>query len=202
MSTTTYFYEQNAKQLAEQYDSLEFELVHQSWRAYWPVSGSNVLDVGAGSGRDVRWFCERGCSVWAVEPTKNLCQIGMQNSPKETIWLDDTLPALRKVMLLSVRYNLVVLSAVWMHLSADERATAISVLSDLLTEDGNLVVTLRHGEFNDGRETFGVSVTELEALGNKAGLRICYIASGEDVLKRDNVKWETVVMKKVPALGR
>lgn len=60
MSKTIDFYHQNAGFLIEQYQSLTFEQVHQSWRAYWPLTSKSdvakVLDVGAGTGRDALWF--------------------------------------------------------------------------------------------------------------------------------------------------
>ena len=87
MSATSSFYNTNAIKLAEQYDSLKFESVHQSWCAYWPESGCSVLDVGAGSGRDAEWFFERGCSVVAVESSKSLRQLGRQNTSPKINWL-------------------------------------------------------------------------------------------------------------------
>lgn len=201
MSATASFYQKNALQLAEQYNSLEFEIVHQAWSVYWPESGTSVLDVGAGSGRDVRWFFNRGCSVVAVEPAAGFRHIGKENSSDDIVWLDDALPNLPQVQRFKQRFDLIILSAVWMHLPINQRADAIKVLSALLSDSGTLVVTLRHGEFKDSRESFAVSVSELEQLGANAGLAVCHLASGADSLNREEVTWQTVVMKAESSVG-
>lgn len=200
MSSTASFYQHNATQLAQQYDSLEFESVHQSWAAYWPKSGDIVLDVGAGSGRDARWMSKQGCEVIAVEPSASLRDIGNQSCSEQVVWLDDSLPDLNHVMKLAQQYDLVLLSAVWMHLPIQQRSIAIKILSSLLLDEGALVITLRHGAFKDGRETFGVSVSELARLGRDVGLVVGHIEEGKDSLKRQEVSWQTVVMKKTSGL--
>ncbi len=68
-------------------------------------------------------------------------------------------------------------------------------LSLLLTENGKLVVTLRHGCFDDRRETFGVSVDEIKQLAEANGLFACLVADGEDSLKRAGIAWQTVVLE-------
>lgn len=200
MSATTSFYDKNATKLAQQYDSLEFESVHQSWTEYWPKSGDVVLDVGAGSGRDARWMSDRGCEVFAVEPNDALRQIGKNGTTSEVTWLNDSLPTMSKVESLGIRFDVILVSAVWMHLPVQQRSIAIKALCSLLSEDGVLVITLRHGEFKDARETFGVSAFELDKLASDVGLVICHIADGKDSLKRDEVTWQTVVMKKTSGL--
>ena len=81
-----------------------------------------------------------------------------------------------------------------MHLLENQRYTALKVLPGLLSVGGKLVITLRHGAFKDGRENFGVSVSELEELSGDAGLSICHVAGGEDSLKREDVTWQTAVL--------
>nr|WP_017065569.1 methyltransferase domain-containing protein [Vibrio crassostreae] len=142
MSGNTSYYNENAVQLSNQYDSLEFENVHRAWRMYWPCGAIRVLDIGAGSGRDTRWFVEQGCSVVAVEPANELRQLGSLNSSTQVQWLDDALPALSKARELCSHYDLILISAVWMHLNSAVRKESIAVLSELLSENGKLVFTV------------------------------------------------------------
>ena len=195
MSVNTSFYNENALQLSKQYDSLEFENVHRAWHVYWPCGATRVLDVGAGSGRDTRWFVEQGCSVVAVEPASELRQLGILNSSTQVQWLDDALPALSKARELCSHYDLILLSAVWMHLNSAVRKESIAVLSELLSENGKLVITLRHGGFNDGRSAYSVSVEQLERLSEAVGLTVCHVAEDTDSLKRKEISWQTVVLE-------
>ncbi|MEZ9289573.1 methyltransferase domain-containing protein [Vibrio lentus] len=195
MSVNTSFYNENALQLSKQYDSLEFENVHRAWHVYWPCGATRILDVGAGSGRDTRWFVEQGCSVVAVEPASELRQLGILNSSTQVQWLDDALPALSKVRKLCIQYDLILLSAVWMHLNSAVRKKSIDVLSELLSENGKLVITLRYGGFNDGRSAYRVSVEQLERLSEAVGLTVCHVAEDTDSLKRKEISWQTVVLE-------
>ncbi|MFS1421632.1 class I SAM-dependent methyltransferase [Shewanella sp. 10N.286.48.B5] len=194
MKSTSLFYSQNAIELAEQYNSLDFKSVHQSWKLYWPESGSNVLDIGAGSGRDAKWMNEQGCEVIAVEPNNALRQIGLQSAGPEVTWLNDSLPVLKNVQSLGMRFDLILVSAVWMHLAPSLRERAFRKLSKLLSPNGKLVISLRHGEFTDGRQGFSVSVEELEKLSKDHGLQLQLVSGSEDNLQRAHVSWQTVVL--------
>lgn len=194
MCFTSSFYEKNAIELANQYDSIEFESVHYAWKKDWPKKGKNVLDVGAGSGRDAKWFAKHGCNVLAVEPAETMRKLGEENTPVEVTWLEDELPTLYKVRKLSCRYDLILVSAVWMHLPVMRRYKALSVLAKLLTKKGKIVITLRQGSFDDGRKSFGVSLIEIERLTKQIGLNIAYIADSGDAQGRTDVTWQTVVL--------
>lgn len=152
MSQTIAVYNQKSAQFVEQYDSVTFESVHQSWQEYWPQSGYNVLDIGAGSGRDSRWFVNQGCSVVAVEPCDNLRQLGKQNSPDSIQWFGDYLPDLVGVEALSRQFDLILLSAVWMHIPVEVRAASLKALSERLNAQGKIVITLRHGTLMMGEK--------------------------------------------------
>ncbi|WP_417879058.1 class I SAM-dependent methyltransferase [Vibrio sp.] len=197
MSQTIAVYNENAAQFVEQYDSVTFESVHKSWQEYWPQSGYNVLDIGAGSGRDSRWFVSQGCSVVAVEPCDNLRQLGKQNSPDSIQWFGDYLPDLVGVEALSRQFDLILLSAVWMHIPVELRPASLKALAEQLNAQGKIVITLRHGDFDDGREGYDVSIKEIEKLANQVGLVICQQSGSDDVLQRNSVIWETVILSKL-----
>ncbi|MDR9826811.1 methyltransferase domain-containing protein [Vibrio sp. FNV 38] len=190
------YYNENAIQLAKQYDSIEFEVVHQSWQAYWPSFGERVLDVGAGSGRDARWFNQQGCLVVAVEPAKEFRQLGLSSPSPDVQWLNDVLPGLTKVNKLPNIFDLILVSAVWVHLDSTQRAESLVTLSKLLCTNGTLVITLRHGCFKDSREEHAVSVEEIGQLTQNSELTICCVADSSDSLNRDEVFWQTVVLAK------
>ncbi|MGD8230781.1 methyltransferase domain-containing protein [Vibrio sp. TRT 1302] len=194
MSATISFYDKNATKLAQQYDSLEFESVHQSWTEYWPKSGDVVLDVGAGSGRDARWMSDRGCEVFAVEPNDALRQIGKNGTTSEVTWLNDSLPTMSKVESLGIRFDVILVSAVWMHLAPSARERAFRKLSNLLSPNGKLVISLRHGSFTDSRVGYPVSAVELEKLSKDYSLTPVLVSDSDDGLQRADVSWQTVVM--------
>lgn len=196
MDVNLSFYDENAAQLAEQYDSVDFESVHSSWRAYWPISGSYVLDVGAGSGRDVQWLDSHGCKVVAIEPSTRLRQLGKARTSATIHWVDAQLPNLGVIDNLSRRFDLILVSAVWMHIPISSRYQSLCSLAERLAENGRVVMTLRHGAFGDGRTSYGVSLVELEQLAQRSELVVCHVEDTEDGLSRTGLTWQTVVLEK------
>ncbi|GAA5189976.1 methyltransferase domain-containing protein [Ferrimonas gelatinilytica] len=198
MDVNKRFYRENAEPLARTYNKLPFERVHQSWSAYWPnsdCSDSYVLDVGAGSGRDSHWMALRGAQVIAVEPAYELAEIGKElTAGLPVTWIDDCLPGLLKTTELGMRFDLILVSAVWMHLAYSHREKAFRKLSNLLKPGGRLVITLRHGDFSDGRVAYPTQSSELEKFARRYGLAVSMLTQADsDAMGRGDVSWQSVV---------
>ncbi|SBT15793.1 Ubiquinone biosynthesis O-methyltransferase [Vibrio celticus] len=194
MSSSIPFYDKNAHILCQQYNSVTFETVHKSWQAYWPLVGDKVLDVGAGCGRDALWMHKAGADVIAIEPSVSLREQGSKYTGPSVTWIDDSLPSLSRTENLGMRFDLILVSAVWMHLAPSHRERAFRKLSNLLAPNGKLVITLRHGEFQDSRQGYEVSVEELERLSKNSALLVRHVDDSQDTLNRSEVWWQTVVM--------
>jgi 2-polyprenyl-3-methyl-5-hydroxy-6-metoxy-1,4-benzoquinol methylase len=180
--------------LLEQYERTSFTDVHADWLHLLPITG-DVLDVGAGSGRDSAYMAAHNLHVIAVEPASNFRELGASMHPHPNItWLDDTLPNLSKTLLLNKRFDLILLSAVWMHLTALERKAAIHILCSLLKPSASMIITLRHGESGDDRVMHPVSHEEITLLlsDTKFKSRLLSNDNNVDVLGRKQVSWQTV----------
>ena len=196
MSKTINFYHDQAVALNKQYNSIEFETVHASWKNWWPENACSVLDIGAGNGRDAQWFVQKGCDVVAAEPADALRSIGEDQTSKEIHWLNDQLPELSKVFELGVRFDVILLSAIWMHIPISERERCFRKLCNLLSPNGILVISLRFGEFKDDRTSFPVSAEELMLFAKKFALatELC-TEKAIDELGRSEVSWQTLVFR-------
>lgn len=196
MTVNIEYYSTNAKALAEQYNSVSFESVHKDWLNEIPKEGM-VLDVGAGSGRDARYLAAKGLSVVAVEPAlhiRELAQTYQVNSPIH--WLSDTLPELSEVYKLQTKFDLILLSAVWMHITPSSRERAFRKLSSLLKPNGKLIISLRHGACDDERTMYAVSADELAQYASQFGLTYKLLTPDQapDKLGRSDVSWQTVLL--------
>ncbi len=190
------FYTDNANSLIAQYDQVHFESVHKDWLSHIPAQGM-VLDVGAGSGRDARYLSEKGLSIVAVEPAAKLLEAAKANSGNHNIhWLRDNLPELNHVFALQVKFDLILLSAVWMHIAPSSRERTFRKLSSLLKPNGKMVISLRHGECRDERTMHPVSASELAQYASQFGLTCQLLTKNRqaDQLGRNEVSWETVLL--------
>jgi len=166
-------YAEQADELAVRYEGIDFTIKHEAVLPLLPTAPASAVDIGAGTGRDAAWLAERGYRVVAVEPTEAMRSRGIALHLSPAIeWIDDSLPALRRLLALDRRFELVMLTAVWMHLDADERRLAMPNVAALVAPRGLLVMTLRHGPVPSGRIMFAVSAEETIALAAAQGLRL------------------------------
>jgi SAM-dependent methyltransferase len=156
--------------------------------------GGLALDIGAGSGRDAAWLASLGLNVVAAEPAEGMRGEGLALHP-ELRWVDDRLPELATVHRLGLSFDLVLLSAVWMHLRPQERPRAFRKMATLLKPGGVLVLTLRHGPSEPGRPMYEVSLGEVEALARDHGLAVLRAVGQPDLLGRADVNWTTVCLR-------
>lgn len=192
-SKTIKQYSDRAEEFTATYESLTFEQVHQQLLDLMPEKGSAVLDVGAGSGRDAAWFAQRGCDVVAVEPAQGMIEKAREiHTELQINWVRDGLPDLTETIKLGMSFDLILLSAVWMHIKPNEKPRAFRKLAALLRPGGRLIISLRTGSFNDGRESYPVALSELEKLARDRGLVLVRICQSDDLRNRTDVSWQTV----------
>ncbi|TMM47026.1 class I SAM-dependent methyltransferase [Colwellia ponticola] len=211
------FYNQHANELAEQYLSKTFEQVHQSWsHLVEPMiekPQARILDLGAGSGRDAKYLAELAVSkhgadnnvqVFAVEPANLLAALGAQQTQGLNVkWLTDSLPALTNISKQEVSFDLILLSAVWMHVPVSDRPRSLRKLANLLKPGGKLVISLRYSSGSEQaeqerseRKMHTVCADELKQLGKEVGLfPVLETEKEDDKLGRSHVSWQTVVLQ-------
>ncbi len=196
------YYDVHAKQLTEQYESLEAHAVHHWLMDLLPTGvNSRALDVGAGSGRDAAWLVSRGLEVWAVEPSEVMRQEAQLRHTEAAItWLDDHLPELQRTRMAAsqqgVSFNFILMSAVWMHLEPQLRTTAFKNLMGLLTAGGILAVTLRCGPAPAERQMYEVTEEEIRQLSTEYGATVLRCLSAPDQSGRPEVSWIQIALRK------
>ncbi|MDO4650118.1 MAG: class I SAM-dependent methyltransferase [Eubacteriales bacterium] len=72
MNQTLQFYQQNIEQFAAGTVAVDFSGVADRFLHYLPTH-AKILDYGCGSGRDTRYFLERGYAVDAIDGSRELC---------------------------------------------------------------------------------------------------------------------------------
>jgi len=197
-------YAEEAEALVAQYESIRFADAHRPVLHLIPAAPGRVLDIGSGTGRDAAAFAAMGHAVVAVEPTAELRAraMALHTSPRIE-WLNDGLPDLARLAGRGGGFDLVMLTAVWMHLDEEQRRRAMPRVASLVRNGGTAVFSLRHGPVPPGRRMFDVSAEETAALAAGEGLRVALkLADAADTLGRPGVRWTRLAFSKAGDAGR
>lgn len=183
-------YADEAPELLKRYESISFADAHAPVLHLMPPAPCRALDIGAGTGRDAAGLAALGHSVVAIEPTEELRRGAMLLHPSPIIeWLDDSLPHLAAVRARKQEFDLVMLTAVWMHLDAAQRELAMPNVSALVRNGGIVIMSLRHGPIPPGRRMFEVSAEETIALAQRSKLFCTLNREAEASLRQPGVSW-------------
>jgi SAM-dependent methyltransferase len=165
-------YAEDAKFLVERWRNLSFEDRHKIVFDLLPSARSRILDIGSGIGIDAAAFAAMGHQVVAVEPTKELRIAGIELHREYVVeWLDDSLPELSVLRVRNETFDVIMLTAVWMHLDEEQRCKAMPIVASLLSVTGILIMSLRHGPVPCGRRMFEVTAAETVQLAAQQGLQ-------------------------------
>ena len=196
MADPVAWYDANAETISACYEEAAADDV-QSWMLDpLPTAPATILDVGAGSGRDAAWLAAKSYEVIAVEPSANMRAAAARLHPEAKVhWISDTLPALGPVTRSGLSFDLILLSAVWMHVPTGDRPRAFRKLINLLKPGGLIAITLRHGPAEPERAIHPVSLAEVEALVRNHGAFIERSSEAKDQLGRGDIRWTQVAIR-------
>jgi 2-polyprenyl-3-methyl-5-hydroxy-6-metoxy-1,4-benzoquinol methylase len=179
------YYQRNAKSLSTQYQSLVPESVHKTWLPNLPKRPGLALDIGAGSGRDANWLASQGWQVTAVEPCRALRELAPFHPQVQ--WLDDRLPTLCQLDTPGeCLYQLILVSAVWMHLSPKEQEQSLLLLKSIMSPNGILVITWRNQANDTERQFYNVEVKQFTN---------AIITTSADEGEREDILWHCAVLR-------
>lgn len=193
-------YAEAAPELLAEYDAVRVEAVHAGILDLLPDPPAEVLDIGAGSGRDAAWLAARGHHVTAAEPVAEMREGARRLHPTARIrWCADALPDLPDLSQGRTKFDLILMTAVFMHLDAEERAAALPCIAGLLRPGGRLILSLRHGPVPEGRRMFEVDPAEVRALAGAAGLALLRELAEAPTLARNRaagIRWTRLAFER------
>ena len=144
MDKTIEYYNQNADMFAQGTRLVDFTIVQERFRKMLPA-GSRILDFGCGSGRDTKYFLEKGYQVAATDGSSELCKLASAFAGievKEMLFQD--LDA-------SGKYEGIWVCSSILHLSKKELLPVIRKMCDALKDNGVIYTSFKYGDFEGER---------------------------------------------------
>lgn len=195
-------YNRDASRLAERYESVEGGLAR-----FFPLvfsAGRPVLDVGAGSGRDLAVLSRLGCHAWGIEPAAELREHALRLHPELAGRIVDGALPNRLDALAGRSFDGITLSAILMHIPEEELFDSALALRHLLNPGGVLLISIstRRGDVQErsGRDGFGrLFVTRDAASVQLLFERVGFVTESRwdsaDALGRSDTEWVTLLFR-------
>lgn len=187
------WYDAHAASLADGYEGLSAEETHP--KLFAQLSGKpplKILDIGAGTGRDAAALAALGHHVTAVDPSAKMLRVAKAlHANSDIAWVNDALPDLKRE---TGQNDIILLSAVWMHVPPADRVQAFDRLADLLAPGGSLYITLRLGPAEPARGVWSVDAEEIRTLAAAHRFQVQDLGRRPDLMGRNEVNWQALLL--------
>lgn len=144
MDNTLKYYEENANQFVQGTVSVDFKQTQDKFLGKLKI-GDSILDFGCGSGRDAKYFADKGFQVEATDGSLELCKLASEHTG---------IPV--RQMLFEELNELEKYDGIWacssiLHLSKDALAKVLKKMADALKGKGVIYTSFKYGEFEGER---------------------------------------------------
>ncbi len=170
---------------------------------------AKVLDIGCGSGRDMRLLQKLGICSDGVDPCEAFVKHARCANNQSSFSVNvDSLPALSTVS--DCAYDGVLCSAVLMHVPEEELFDSVFGIRRVLKEKGRALISIPNPDETINAETQrddrgrlfnGITPDQLELLFERIGFRLLHRSTSEDGLKRGHRTWANLLFELERQMG-
>ena len=145
MRETLDYYENNATVFANATVNIDFSDMQDVFLSELK-DGASILDFGCGSGRDTRYFLEKGYKVTAVDGSAKMCQIAEENTGIHVVHMDfNDFDEIDK-------YDGIWACSSILHLPGAELKKVLEAMEKALHNGGIIYTSFKYGDFSGMRK--------------------------------------------------
>ena len=193
MSGTINYYDKHASFYFDRTSQVDFVALYEEFLKYVPAGG-RIMDLGCGSGRDVKWFRDHGYEAFGLDASERLVKIACEELgiPVEVGFIEEWIA--------DEAFDGVWCCASLVHLDDDNLDQFLSNLRYNLKKGGALFMSVKEGidsgTIEDGRYFRDFNEATLNALiSHYKGFRIEKVWYTEDKMHRESFKWLNAIIR-------
>ncbi len=195
MDPTIKYYDENAITFFENTKDADMKRVYELFLKYLPL-GAKILDLGCGSGRDTKYFLQKGYDVVAVDGSIEMVKLSTEFTGKQTLHL--TFDEIN----FNEEFDGVWACASLLHVPRNKIDSIFKKIYLALKKSGVFYSSYKYGnkeEIRNGRFFNNYDKKSFnELLKNHPYFSILEMKITFDVRKgRENEKWLNVVLRKI-----
>lgn len=174
---------------------MDFHVIQDEFLGKLSTDDASILDLGCGSGRDTRYFLERGYQVNAIDGSAELCALASEYTK---------IPV--RCLLFQEWNEREVYDGTWacsslLHLTYWELDDVLNRIENALKPQGILYMSFKYGVFEGERNgRYFLDFTEEkmdQLLKNHTGLRLLRSFRTEDVRPDRKEEWLNLFLQKI-----
>lgn len=191
---TLNYYNKNARKFTDGTVNVNFTEIQDLFLAYVPVGGK-ILDYGCGSGRDTKYFLNKGYNVDAIDGSEELCKIAGNYTGISV-----------KKMMFEELDCIEVYDGIWacasiLHVANKKLPTILRKMTDAVKNGGVMYTSFKYGEFEGYRNgryfTYHTKESFRKIIEDIPGLTIEKMWVSDDVrAERGEEQWLNLILRK------
>ena len=195
-TATINYYNDNASKLTKEYDNANMSEIYDCIEKYLK-SNSKVLDIGFGSGRDIRYFHSKNIEIYGIDGSKRFVEIFKNQYPMLSKFVSySVLPDIYIPNISNKYFDLIFSMATWMHLAQSDHNKTILNIKRNLKDDGIFILGYSYNQrTNDPRFFENLDPQKIALLVSQNGFYLLEEYFTKDSLNRENLKWIVQVFK-------
>ena len=190
---TISYYNNHSKEFVAAANSADMKRDYERFLKYVPEGGS-IVDMGCGSGRDLKYFREAGFKASGVDASETMCKVASEHSGCPVLFCD----ALSWNP--DEKYDAIWANGSLLHLYEDEIIDFLKTKSKYLKSGGILYFSMKagisKGYDEKGRYFTPFSESIVDAALEDGKLKIQERWTETDSLGRKGFYWEAIILRK------